>query len=165
MSLNDLVRAEISAELGRRRLSETQFAKACGWKQMYLWRRLSGQTPLTIDDLDVIAHALDTSAAALLTESIRQASRGEDQPGRISTHNLSQTDQPGSSRTNTRPATNRRADRRTGEGVSRPGTTRQAEAIRRPVHAHPGDGVRRPRAIGALAAAIRGDAPGAASWE
>lgn len=105
----------------------------------------------------------DGANATKLATSQEPAAKTESddaRPDRISTHNLSEYDRPNRRDPIRRPPTSRKAD-----AVTRPASSRTGEGVRRPAHAHPGDGVRRPRAIGALAVAARGDAPGATSWE
>lgn len=57
---------EIRAEMARQRLSQSQLAQRCDRSQAWVSRRLAGDTPLTLDDLDVIAVALGVSAVRLL---------------------------------------------------------------------------------------------------
>lgn len=56
-------------ELARRRISQAQFARALGMNGQWVWRRLAGETPLTLDDLDLFASFLDLDAAELLRQS------------------------------------------------------------------------------------------------
>jgi len=57
---------EIRAEMARQRLSQMQLAERCKRSQPWLSRRLAGEVPLTLDDLDVIAVALGVPAIRLL---------------------------------------------------------------------------------------------------
>lgn len=60
-------------ELARRRISQAQFARTFGMNGQWVWRRLSGETPMTLDDLDMFASLLDLDAAELLRQSIEKA--------------------------------------------------------------------------------------------
>lgn len=56
---------EIRAELARQHLSQRQLAERLDWNQNYLWRRLAGRTPLSLDDVEAIAGQLGVSLLAL----------------------------------------------------------------------------------------------------
>jgi hypothetical protein len=56
--LSSRVAAEVRAEMARQRLSGARVAKALGWSPMYLSRRVSGQTPFDVDDLEALASLL-----------------------------------------------------------------------------------------------------------
>lgn len=61
------VAEEVRAMLARRRLSARAAASALGWSQMYMSRRISGKTPLDVNDLCALAVLLDTDIAVFLT--------------------------------------------------------------------------------------------------
>jgi len=57
------VAAEIRAEMARQQMTQTTLAKELGVVRQWLYRRLSGETPLTIDDVANIAQALGVPAS------------------------------------------------------------------------------------------------------
>lgn len=65
-TLADSVAAEVRAQLARQRMSASALAKALGKSEMYISRRLRGEMPLDLDDLERIASALEVDFAALL---------------------------------------------------------------------------------------------------
>jgi len=67
--LQQRVAEEIRVELARRRMSARQLALMTGWSPMYVSRRLRGQLPFTIADLDDVASALDIPVTRLLPRS------------------------------------------------------------------------------------------------
>jgi transcriptional regulator with XRE-family HTH domain len=52
--------------MGRQRLSGLKLAMIMGWTQQSLTRRLTGKTPLSVDELDQIARALRVPIGDLL---------------------------------------------------------------------------------------------------
>jgi hypothetical protein len=56
--LNLAIAAEVRAELGRRNINVAAFERKVGWPRTYLQRRLNGDTPWKVTDLEVIASAL-----------------------------------------------------------------------------------------------------------
>ena len=50
--------AEIRAELARRRLSARAAAARLGWTQAYLSRRLNGDVPFDVEDIEALADLL-----------------------------------------------------------------------------------------------------------
>jgi transcriptional regulator with XRE-family HTH domain len=64
--LQDHVAAEIRAELGRRHQSQRHLARALGWTEVKLSRRLTGSVPWSIDDVELIASVLDVPRSQLL---------------------------------------------------------------------------------------------------
>jgi len=56
---------EIRAEMARQRISQRVLAERLDWTQTYLWRRLAGRTPITLDDIELIAAALGSSVLQL----------------------------------------------------------------------------------------------------
>lgn len=65
VSYSETVIPEIKAEMARQSLSQTALASRLGWKQQYLSRRLTRQTSITLDELELIAAALNVSLADL----------------------------------------------------------------------------------------------------
>ena len=63
-SAHRAVAAEVRAQLARRRISGRQAAFALGWKQPYIARRLSGDIPFDVNDLDALARLLDIPVTA-----------------------------------------------------------------------------------------------------
>lgn len=76
MSLTNAVAAEVRAEMARQRRSGRSVARELGWSHVYMSRRLTGQTPLGLDDLAAIAGVLGVP----LTEFL-QAGGGVRRPG------------------------------------------------------------------------------------
>ena len=56
--LPEAVAAEIRAELARRRLSARRAAARLGWTQAYLSRRLNGDVPFDVEDIEALAELL-----------------------------------------------------------------------------------------------------------
>lgn len=56
--LPEAVAAEIRAELARRRLSARRAAARLGWTQAYLSRRLNGDVPFDVKDIEALAGLL-----------------------------------------------------------------------------------------------------------
>jgi transcriptional regulator with XRE-family HTH domain len=50
--------ANLRAELARRKLSGRDLAKACRWSSTTAWRRLTGEVPMTVDELAAVAEWL-----------------------------------------------------------------------------------------------------------
>lgn len=66
-TLNDSVSAEVRAEMGRQRISQTQLSLAVGWKQAYLSRRITGLVAWSTDDLEQLAKSLGIPVHALIS--------------------------------------------------------------------------------------------------
>lgn len=62
--------ANIRGELARQRVSARELARRLDVPPMWVHRRLTGQAPLTVDDLLRIAAELDVPAASLLGEQV-----------------------------------------------------------------------------------------------
>lgn len=60
---SELAIREIRAEMARQRLTQRQLAVRLDTTAAWLNRRLQGHTPLTVDDIEVIAQALDVPMA------------------------------------------------------------------------------------------------------
>jgi transcriptional regulator with XRE-family HTH domain len=64
--LRHLVAEEVSAYLGRRRMSGAKLARAIDRSEMYVSRRLRGETAFDLDDLERIADVLGVTVTDLL---------------------------------------------------------------------------------------------------
>lgn len=60
------VRAQLRAEMARREVTATQLAGRLNVSDMWVSRRLRGNTPIAIDELERIAQALDMPVSVLL---------------------------------------------------------------------------------------------------
>ena len=65
-SLSERVAEEIRALLARRRMSGRQLAAALGVSQTWMSSRLSGSTPIDLNDLERIAQVLSIDASNLM---------------------------------------------------------------------------------------------------
>jgi transcriptional regulator with XRE-family HTH domain len=65
-TLSERVAEEIRAMLGRRRMSGRQLATKLGVSQTWMSTRLTGTTPIDLNDLERIAAILDVEVAELL---------------------------------------------------------------------------------------------------
>src|ERR1022692_4135759 len=54
-----VIAAEVRAELARKQLSGVRAARALGWTQNYISRRLSGTVPFDVADLIALANLLE----------------------------------------------------------------------------------------------------------
>ncbi len=59
MSPHEAVAAEVRAQLARKRLSGVRAARALGWTQNYISRRLTGTVPFDVADLVAVADLLE----------------------------------------------------------------------------------------------------------
>lgn len=57
-SFNDIILAEIRAEMGRQKISQRDLARRLGWPSTTLHRRLAGHSPLSAESLHQIATVL-----------------------------------------------------------------------------------------------------------
>ncbi len=64
-SFNHQVAGEIRAEMARQQRTQVWLATELGWTYIYLSRRLRGDVGLSLDDVEAIAAALDTSILQL----------------------------------------------------------------------------------------------------
>lgn len=65
-TLSELVAEEIGAALGRRRWSQAQLARAIGKTQMWVSLRMRGIQPIDMNDLGLIANALEVGVHELM---------------------------------------------------------------------------------------------------
>ncbi len=68
---------EIASLMGRRRVNQTQLAKAVGVGQSYLSRRLAYLHPFTWDELIKIAHFFDLAPTDLLASAAPDTVNGD----------------------------------------------------------------------------------------
>lgn len=69
--LREGVAEEVRALLARRRLAAGKLAQAIGKSEMYVSRRLRGETAFDVDDLQAIAGVLEVTVLELLPTSAR----------------------------------------------------------------------------------------------
>lgn len=67
MTLNDRVRERFKDEKARKHLSERDLAGMLNWSQSKVAQKLSGRTPMTLDEFDALCFALSLSP----TEAVR----------------------------------------------------------------------------------------------
>jgi transcriptional regulator with XRE-family HTH domain len=67
-SLQTAVARRLRGLLAEMRMSKTEFAARLGWDRGYLYRRLNGETPLDVADLDLIEQATRIRADYLIGE-------------------------------------------------------------------------------------------------
>ena len=72
-TLADSVAAEVRAQLARRQSTGTALANAIGKSEMYVSRRLRGETPFDLIDLEQAARFLGVAVADLLPAPERAA--------------------------------------------------------------------------------------------
>lgn len=63
-----IVASNVRAEMGRTRTAQAVIAKKMGRTQQFVSRRLTGQTPFTLEEIAEIAAILDVPVATLLGE-------------------------------------------------------------------------------------------------
>lgn len=72
-TLADMVAAEVRAQLARRQHTGVALAQAIGKSEMYVSRRLRGQVPFDLADLDQIAKFLGVEVHTLMPAPERAA--------------------------------------------------------------------------------------------
>lgn len=72
-SLADRVSEEIRVEMARQRINQVELAARLHVAQPWVSRRLSGKTPITVDDLDRFAAALRKPVEALVGHGVNAA--------------------------------------------------------------------------------------------
>jgi transcriptional regulator with XRE-family HTH domain len=63
MALHEAVAEEVRVLLTRRQIKQNALADQLGWTPWYLGRRLKGQTPFDVRDLEALASVLDVEPA------------------------------------------------------------------------------------------------------
>lgn len=66
-SLAEQTAGAVRAELARRRMSGADLARKLDWKRSATARRLSGEKPFNVNELQLIADALDVPLKTLMT--------------------------------------------------------------------------------------------------
>ena len=64
-SFNEIILAEIRAEMGRQRVSQRELGRRLHWSSTMTHRRLTGRTPLAAESLQQIAEALGVPVSRL----------------------------------------------------------------------------------------------------
>ncbi|MEV6798508.1 helix-turn-helix transcriptional regulator [Micromonospora rifamycinica] len=62
--LRDSVVVAVRVEMARQRMSQTKLAELTGCTQAYISRRMTGETPFDVVDLEKVARALNVPVAA-----------------------------------------------------------------------------------------------------
>lgn len=75
-NFNEILRAEIRAEMARQDLPQAELARRLGWPLTTLHRRLRGSSPLAAEHLQQIAEALDVSVSQLGFPLVTRAGKG-----------------------------------------------------------------------------------------
>jgi len=65
-TLQATVARRLRGLLAEIRMTKTEFAARVGWDRGYLYRRLSGETPIDVADLDTIEHTVRIRADYLV---------------------------------------------------------------------------------------------------
>ncbi|SCL43221.1 Cro/C1-type HTH DNA-binding domain-containing protein [Micromonospora pallida] len=121
--LRHLVAEEIGAHLGRRRMSGAKLARAIERSEMYVSRRLRGETAFDLDDLERIAEVLGVTVTDLLpADKVRPNSRSADQAVRATSPARPAASRPKgrSAAESTRPTSSVPASRRRPTPINRP---------------------------------------------
>lgn len=75
-SLNYVVAARLRVHTMRRRIKQQEIADALGEAQPWVSRKLRGQSPITLDELDRLATAVGVSVIDLLPERLKTPTDG-----------------------------------------------------------------------------------------
>jgi transcriptional regulator with XRE-family HTH domain len=73
--IQDHVARAIRAELGLQGQTQRSLAKALGWTEAKLSRRITGDVPWTVEEVELIASALDIPRSQLLDPPLHQHRR------------------------------------------------------------------------------------------
>jgi transcriptional regulator with XRE-family HTH domain len=65
-SLPEVAAAEVRAEMGRQRMSQAALGELLGRSQPYVWRRLVGEVPFDLAELELIATKLGVPVGRFL---------------------------------------------------------------------------------------------------
>lgn len=76
-TLSELVAEEIRALMGRRRVSQAQLARRIGKTEMWVSLRLRGKQPIDLNDLELVADALQATVFDLMPEKVRMGERSQ----------------------------------------------------------------------------------------
>lgn len=57
-TLGESVSVQIRIELARQNVSQSELARRCGWIPQYLHRRMAGEVPWTLEELQRVAKEL-----------------------------------------------------------------------------------------------------------
>lgn len=77
----EAVAAEVRAQMGRRRITQGQLAKALGMSQAAVSRRLTGELPFDLDDVLVMAQRFNVALSDLIPEPAEVLKEGRSTPG------------------------------------------------------------------------------------
>lgn len=69
-SLPQTAATEVRAEMGRQRMSQAALAELLGRSQTYVWRRLIGEVPFDLAELELIANKLGVPASQFLPTDV-----------------------------------------------------------------------------------------------
>lgn len=76
LPVHEIVAAEVRAELARQRISGRQAARRLGWTQQALSRRLTGDIPFNVADLDALAGLLEVPISTFFPQMRGEMARG-----------------------------------------------------------------------------------------
>lgn len=65
-SLPEVAAAEVRAEMGRQRMTQAALGELLGRSQPYVWRRLAGEVPFDLAELELIATKLGVPVGRFL---------------------------------------------------------------------------------------------------
>lgn len=82
-TLRATVAGEVRAMMARRRITQTDLANKLGWTQSYVSRRLSGDVPFDIDELEVLADLFDVPVVRFLETAWSRGTAKSDIGGRL----------------------------------------------------------------------------------
>lgn len=72
-SYSERVAAEVRAEMARQRRTQGDIAAALGWSQQFLSRRLTGDQPFALDEIEALASELGVPISQFSTPFAREA--------------------------------------------------------------------------------------------
>lgn len=114
--LSAQVAEEVRSVMGRKDISKAELARRLGVSEMWTSRRLRGQLPIDLDDMERIAAALDVTVMDLLPRDVR--SQVTVTQRELASRNEIRTRPPGHPSGSTRPTGARRPQRRTPRPVT-----------------------------------------------
>lgn len=80
--LSAVVAEEIRAQMGRQRITKAELSRRMGVSEVWIGRRLNGQMPIGLDDLERIATALGVAPADILPPRVAARPRQHEATGR-----------------------------------------------------------------------------------